>query len=260
MKLLKTLIRKIKKNFRSKIKFANNKFYSCNICGWNGRNFKSDKWHKYSTCPNCESDVRHRLFVACLEHTKDIGIEFSLKGKKVLHFAPETLISNLMPNLTTTYNTADFIRDDCDIKLDMCDMKEVSSSSFDVLIAFDVLEHVPNFRTALKEINRILIDNIGIAVLSVPQRDNLIKTYEDFSITEPKDREKTFGQWDHLRIFGDDFADEVTKQGFQVLEISWKSFNDIVASKYMLKHPIPSSDINATNNRRIYICRKNKKR
>ena len=165
-----------------------------------------------------------------------------------------------MPNLTTTYNTADFIRDDCDMKLDMCDMKEVSSSSFDVLIAFDVLEHVPNFRTALKEINRILIDNIGIAVLSVPQRDNLIKTYEDSSITAPKDREKTFGQWDHLRIFGDEFADEVTKQGFQVLEISWKSFNDIVASKYMLKHPIPSSDINATNNRRIYICRKNKKR
>ena len=137
MMILKSLLKKIRQNHRSKIQSENNKFYSCNLCGWNGRKFKSDKWHKYSTCPNCQSDVRHRLFVACLEHTKDLSMEFSLKDKKVLHFAPETLISNLMPNLTTSYMTADFIRDDCDKKLDMCDMKEISSSSFDVLIAFD---------------------------------------------------------------------------------------------------------------------------
>ena len=250
---IKSKAKKILTFFRDKLRIKKYRFYSCNLCGWEGEKFTSNKWHKYSTCPNCGSGVRHRLFAACLEHQKDIGINFSLKEKKILHFAPEILIKNLMPDLTNHYKTADFLRDDCDMKLDLCDMKGITSSSFEVLIAFDVLEHVPDFRSALKEINRVL-NNGGIAVLSVPQRDNLEKTFEDNSIKEAKDREKAFGQWDHLRIFGDDFGTEVMQHGFQVLEISWKSFNDIISSKYMLKNPIPSNDINATNNRRIYLC------
>jgi ubiquinone/menaquinone biosynthesis C-methylase UbiE len=135
-------------------------------------------------------------------------------------------------------------------------MKEIKSSSFDVVIALDVLEHVPSYSTALKEIYRVLTDNNGIAILSVPQRDSLGQTYEDPTITGSQEREKAYGQQDHLRIFGDDFATEVEKEGFTALEVSWKSFNDITSLRHMLKHPIASNNFNATNNRRIYICRK----
>lgn len=253
---LKSLAKKVKNKFYRAVlkKFA--KFYSCNVCGWTGNRFDSDVWHKHSICPHCESDVRHRLFVACLEHTRDLGINLSLKGKRILHFAPEPLISKLIGDLTDNYKTADFQREECDIKLDMCEMKEIALSSFDIVIAFDVLEHVPNYNAALKEIHRILSDDIGIAILSVPQRDNLTQTYEDPTITDPKDREKAYGQGDHLRIFGDNFGDEVAEEGFQVTEISWKSFNDITSLRHTLKHPIPNPHVNATNNRRIYICSK----
>lgn len=229
-------------------------FYSCNVCAWKGKRFASDIWHKYSSCPHCGSDVRQRLFVACLEHAKELGINLSLKGKSVLHFAPEPLITRIIRGLTDNYKTADFLREDCDIKLDMCDMNGVLSSSLDIVIAFDVLEHVPNYTTALREIHRILVADSGMAILSVPQRNDLAETYEDLTITEPKERKKAYGQHDHLRIFGEDFAVKVAKEGFRVNEISWRSFNDITSLRHMLKHPVPSSNINATNNRRIYIC------
>ncbi len=122
-----------------------------------------------------------------------------------------------------------------------------------MVIAFDVLEHVPNYKIALQEIRRILNDS-GIAILTVPQRDNLPETYEDRNILLPKEREKSYGQADHLRIFGDDFAKLVSAEGFQVKEISHKSFNEIISLRHMLKHPIASKNINATNNRRLYIC------
>jgi SAM-dependent methyltransferase len=253
---LKQLAKKVRNKIYIAIPKKDVNFYSCNVCGWTGNRFDSDGWHKHSRCPHCGSDVRQRLFVACLENTKDLGINLSLKGKRILHFAPEASISKLITDLTDNYKTADFLREDCDIRLDMCDMKEIASSSFDIVIAFDVLEHVPNYNTALMEIHRILSDDIGIAILSVPQRDNLPHTYEDPTITDPKDREDAYGQWDHLRIFGDNFGDEVAKEGFQVTEISWKSFNDMTSLRHTLKHPIPSPHINATNNRRIYICSK----
>ena len=88
---LKSQGRKIKNYFRSEIKKNNNRFYSCNLCGWKGKKFSSNKWHKYSTCPNCESDVRHRLFVACLEHYKDIGIDMNMTAARSYTVAIATL-------------------------------------------------------------------------------------------------------------------------------------------------------------------------
>src|SRR5271157_1362217 len=54
------------------------------------------------------------------------------------------------------YTTADFLRNDCDLKLDISNMLEVESGSFDIVIAFDVLEHVPSYQKALGEVQRIL--------------------------------------------------------------------------------------------------------
>lgn len=248
-------LKRIKRKIVNRIQDLNSNFYECNICGWRGNRFGSDRWHKYSTCPSCGSEVRHRLLLACLEYQKELGIDICLRGKRILHFAPERIISKVISKFTNTYRTADLVRKDCDFNIDMCDMKTISSSSFDVAIAFDVLEHVPNYKTALKEIRRILVDN-GVAILSVPQRDNLLDTYEDKNIVLPKEREKAYGQWDHLRIFGDNFGSLISKEGFHTIEINHESFNNILSLRHMLQHPIPSSDINATNNRRLYFCKK----
>ena len=42
------------------------------------------------------------------------------------------------------------------------------------------------------------------------------KTFEDFSITKPEDRERVFGQWDHVRVYGKDYKDRLEKAGFKV--------------------------------------------
>ena len=45
------------------------------------------------------------------------------------------------------------------------------------------------------------------------------KTFEDFSITDPKDCLRVFGQEDHVRIYGYDFINRLKESGFQVTVI-----------------------------------------
>jgi hypothetical protein len=41
-------------------------------------------------------------------------------------------------------------------------------------------------------------------------------TFEDLSVTDPKEREKLFGQHDHVRSYGLDYGDRLTETGFSV--------------------------------------------
>lgn len=40
-------------------------------------------------------------------------------------------------------------------------------------------------------------------------------TYEDASITNPREREKVFGQDDHVRMFGRDYAKRIARAGLK---------------------------------------------
>ena len=51
--------------------------------------------------------------------------------------------------------------------------------------------------------------------MMVPINPN-VDTFEDPSITDPKERERLFGQYDHVRQFGRDYADVLSKAGFEV--------------------------------------------
>ena len=44
------------------------------------------------------------------------------------------------------------------------------------------------------------------------------KTYEDDTITDKREREKIFGQYDHLRIYGKDYPQRLRESGFDVSE------------------------------------------
>ena len=73
------------------------------------------------------------------------------------------------------------LRKDCDLVVDLCDMKNINNNTFDLLIAFDILEHVESLKNALTEINRVLTKN-GYAIFTVPQKDGLKKTIEESSL------------------------------------------------------------------------------
>jgi len=227
----------------------------CNICGWEGRHFASDPYHKHTHCPSCGSDIRHRLFFAALQNTEKFSFKKLIINKTILHFAPERIVSQTICNNTEHYITADFLRKDCDLKLDMSNMPEIENGSVDTVIAFDVLEHLPDYKKALEEVNMILSPG-GFGIFTVPQKDNLLVTYEDSNIVTPDGRTEHFGQWDHLRIFGDDFSSTVESKGFTVIAVDESMFSENLIKKHVLFPPLLSKHPLATNFRKIFFCQK----
>ncbi|MCG2686887.1 methyltransferase domain-containing protein [Candidatus Parcubacteria bacterium] len=86
---------------------------------------------------------------------------------------------------------------------------------FNVIICNHVLEHVKDDQKAMHELFRVLKPK-GIDILQVPISKTVKETFEDFSMTTPEDREKYFGQEDHVRIYGQDYKKRLESVGFKV--------------------------------------------
>jgi SAM-dependent methyltransferase len=231
------------------------KIVQCNICGWGGRHFLSDSWHNHINCPRCGSGVRHRLFLAALQNIDELSFDKLIYNNTILHFAPEEIISSTIQGKAAHYVTADYLRQDCDFKVDMSNMPEIKNESFNIVIAFDVLEHVPDYQKALDEVHRVLSPK-GFGIFTVPQKDNLMVTYEDSTVVTPQERTKHFGQYDHLRIFGADFARTVEQKGFSVTAVDESMFPEDIKRKHLLFPPMLSKHPLATNYRRVFFCQK----
>ena len=220
----------------------------CNICKWSGRKFLDDYWHKKVICPKCGSDVRHRLLHLSL---RAIDIEY----KKILHFAPENCLKQIFEK-TKHYKTADIVNfENIDFKIDISDMSTINDNEYDIVIASDVLEHVYDDQKAIKEINRILKIQ-GIAVLTVPQGDNLKHTTEDLTDISKKEREVRFGNYDHFRLYGSDFKKMLEDKKFIVKTFKARTFGYKVSKYHVLRPPIINANPLATNQRKIYHATK----
>ena len=191
-------------------------------------------------CPNCNALERHRLVWMFLQRKTEL-----LDGlpKRMLHFAPELGIANRLRAVDTLdYVTADLFDPKASIRVDITDMPSVPDASFDFLYCSHVLEHVADDRKAIKECARVLKPE-GRAVFMVPIIAKV--TYEDPSITDPREREKVFGQHDHVRRYGPDFVDRLQSGGFDVQAFSAK---DVVGLR-MRRYGIPP------NQSPIYYCK-----
>ena len=226
----------------------------CNVCGWEGRAFADDIWHPGTVCPECGSQVRHRLLTAAFDHLPDFRFDKTIEGKRVLHFAPERQLRARVASASIRYVSADFDRGDVDLRLDISRMPEISDGEFDVLLCCDVLEHVPDEAGAYREIRRVLAPD-GVAILTVPQRDSPAVTEENLSITDPEERVRLFGQRDHVRMFGQDFSERVVRAGFFVQTVESGDFDPEVCRRHVLEPPVAGRHALATNHRRIYFCR-----
>lgn len=161
--------------------------------------------------PGSMSLERHRLLWLYLkEHT-----DFFNASYKMLHLAPEQCFYGLfrkMKNLD--YLTADLDSPIADVKMDIHNI-QYPDDSFDVVFCNHVLEHVMDDHQCMSELRRVLRPG-GLAIMQVPLDNNLQKTDEDPSITDPEERKRRFGQYDHVRMYGQDYADRLEKAGFKV--------------------------------------------
>ncbi|MBJ7900343.1 MAG: methyltransferase domain-containing protein [Cyanobacteria bacterium RI_101] len=228
---------------------------TCNLCGWQGRRFVDDEWHPRATCPRCGSQVRHRLLAAALTEHPGLRAETMFGQRAALHVAPEKMVGSLVQKYTQSYQTADFNRANVDLRLDITQMSAIADGSYGVFIACDVLEHVSDDRQALREIYRVLAPG-GWGIFTVPQEDHRQETLEDPNIQTPADREKHYGQWDHVRLYGADFSGRLEEAGFTVTVVDEQSFPPETVARYVLFPPALSPHPLATNYRKVFFAQK----
>ncbi len=234
----------------------------CNICHFKGNVFESDSWHKFTICPNCWSSVRQRLLWAMLNWSSEWNLTALVKGKTLLHFAPDQCITKKIKDIAGVYKTADFLAagyvqsyPDIDYNLDISEMPTIGNDEYDCLIACDVLEHVYDDKKAIDEMYRVLKLG-GYCILTVPQKDHLEKTYEDKKIVHPAERKEKFGQEDHVRIYGSDFIQLMKNGGFETYQVDEKIFDAKKRVRHVLFPPVLSDHPLATNHRKIFIGQK----
>ena len=168
-------------------------------------------------CPVCGSLPRHRILVSWMQERRDLFM-----GKEILHFAQERCVRRWMDRNHLSAVTADLYQP-ADLKLDIEDTG-LQDGAYDVIICNHVLEHVSDFRKALRELRRILRPD-GMILLSFPVDEKLETVYEDESISTEEGRREHFGQNDHLRVFGADSTALLESFGFTAEEIRGEEYD-----------------------------------
>ncbi|WP_010520867.1 class I SAM-dependent methyltransferase [Aquimarina agarivorans] len=168
--------------------------------------------------PSTLSLERHRLLWLYLKNETDLFT----KPQNLLHFAPEQAFYNRFKKLShLKYTTTDLISPLADIKADICHLP-FKDNEFDFILCNHVLEHIPDDTTAMQELFRVLAPG-GMAIMQIPQDLNRATTFEDDTITDPKERTRIFGQYDHVRVYGRDYFNKLRSIGFHVSEVDYTS-------------------------------------
>lgn len=168
-------------------------------------------------CPFCGSRERARMMWLFLQ-ARDV-----LKpGIRILHVAPERCVRERLMRIPQVDYVAGDKKEPAytypagTIDLDITAIP-FPDDRFDLILCSHVLEHVPDDGAALRELYRVLAPG-GTAVLMVPLELDRAVTDEDPSITDPNERLRRFGQFDHVRMYGRDYTQRLEAAGFQVIE------------------------------------------
>ena len=246
------IIRDINRKKRNEVIFSGNDVI-CPICNSTYREFDSFGLSKRENakCHNCGSLERHRLLFLYIDEKFKIFGD-STNPVRLLHFAPEKMFYDLFSNNSfIEYTPCDLFPEDYAFnggaEVSKVDITRIpfADESFDFILCNHVLEHIPNDKLAMSELYRVLSKG-GNGIIQAPIDYDRKQTYEDFSITSPKEREKAFGQHDHVRWYGQDYKTRLQNAGFIVNE-------DDYVTKFspdeIFKYGLMPSEL-------IYHCRK----
>ncbi|MBI2257888.1 MAG: class I SAM-dependent methyltransferase [Flavobacteriia bacterium] len=164
--------------------------FHCVVCKANLRQFIDNK--KELFCPKCGSIGRTRRLWDIIEK------EFLKENNKILDISPSRHIYRAFKKKNENYIASDlsgnFLSDE---KYDITNIP-IIDNSFDLIICYHVLEHIEKDIKAMHELIRVLNPN-GFCIIQTPFKTGVI--YENESIKTEKEREKHFGQSDHVRIY-----------------------------------------------------------
>ena len=195
----------------------------CSICGAQRRKFLPYGYGKVredALCPSCLSLERHRLLWHYLMHNHHDRFDTL---PTILHIAPEVC---LMKEFKRMYRSAPYSYLTADLESPLADMHfdvqsiPMEENSVDIIICNHLLEHVESDHKALKEMYRIMRSG-GMGIMLAPIDYSRDTTFEDDTITDPKQRAEIFGQYDHRRVYGRDYIDRLRAAGFEAEEIDY---------------------------------------
>ena len=198
--------------------------------------------HKNTTCPYCFSYPRHRIICYFFEQIKE-----KIPPDSILIIGAEPSIMNWLDRNNSHYTTADLFDRTADLKVDVQNIP-YPDESWKLIICNHVLEHVPDYKIALKELSRVLKKD-GVLELTVPTDRNFKTLFENKEIIGKAERIKAFGQHDHVRIFGNDFGKILGDLDFSV---------EIIDGNNLPKEIVGVIGPANYDDNKIYICKRKK--
>ena len=191
--------------------------------------------------PDSMSLERHRLIWLYLKQKTS----FFTDPVKFLHIAPEyCFIPLFKKQKTLDYVTADLNSPWADIKMDVHNIPS-EKNQFDFIMCNHVLEHVEDAHKVMTEFFRVMKKG-GWGIFQVPIDTSRKETFDDPTITDPREREKHYWQADHVRLFGLDYGNKLAAAGFEVTE---ENFINELPKDLLERYCLPKGEI-------IYLCKK----
>ena len=222
----------------SPIIYAGSNVY-CPVCDRSYRKFRAAgrgaERRPGATCPKCAARERDRFMYLYLQRCHG---ELARKNLRMLHIAPETSLLEPLNRLATGSRiTADLVRPDVDIRLDLQSMP-FKDASFDAIYCGHVLQQIPDDRAALEEMKRVLKPD-GWFLLLVPKGGSNTVEY-----TANRRKYRTsLDAPDIIRRYGDDLKRLLQEIGFSIQMVECSNVVSQPEQDRLAINPIVVGDI-----------------
>ena len=218
----------------------------CPCCGGQFRAFRRRRGRPGAACPRCEALERHRLQWLYLRERSGL-FEDPLD---VLHIAPEPVLETrlrALPNLKR-YVAGDLYPKAGQVRADLTDL-DFPADTFDLVLCNHVFEEIPDDRTAISEITRVLRPG-GRLVTQTPFDPGRERTLEG-DVSSAFARRRAYGAAVNVRLYGRDLADRLAASG---LEVSHERYLEELPEDVVRRHGLAGRR-ESLNGHDIFDCR-----